>query len=168
MKKKLKIYLDTSVINFLFSEQSPEKREITIDFFESFIKTEIYDTYISNVVIAEIEETKNEEKKLALLNVILNYPIKYVDVSNSVEIVDLANIYIEKNIIPKTKLADAFHIAISVINNIDILISWNYKHLANYNRKMKITSVNLMNNYIYPLDILTPMEVMDYDNDSKD
>nr|HPO63799.1 hypothetical protein [Candidatus Kapabacteria bacterium] len=34
MNKKLKVYLDTSVINFLYSEQSLEKREITIEFFE--------------------------------------------------------------------------------------------------------------------------------------
>jgi predicted nucleic acid-binding protein len=166
MTKKLKIYLDTSVINFLFSEQSPEKRAITIEFFENFIKTEKYDTFISDVVIAEIEETKDGEKKRKLLDVLVNYPIKYVDVSKSVEIVDLANIYLKANIIPQKKEADAYHIAVSVINNIDILISWNYKHLANYNRKKKISNINLMNNYFYPLDILTPMEVMDYDNDN--
>ena len=33
--KKLKIYLDTSVINFLFADDSPEKQDITIEFFES-------------------------------------------------------------------------------------------------------------------------------------
>jgi predicted nucleic acid-binding protein len=166
MKRKIKIYLDTSVINFLFSEQSPEKREVTIEFFTNFVSTEIYDTYISDVVVAEIEETKNEEKKQALLDVITNFPIKYVDISKSTEIVDLANLYLDENIIPKKNEADAYHIAIAVVNNIDVLVSWNYKHLANYNRKKKIISVNILNNYFYPFDILTPPEVMDYENDT--
>ena len=33
--KKLKIYLDTSVINFLFADDVPEFRKITEDFFEN-------------------------------------------------------------------------------------------------------------------------------------
>ena len=38
MNNKLKIYLDTSAPNFLFADDSPEKKEITIDFFENFVK----------------------------------------------------------------------------------------------------------------------------------
>ena len=47
--------LDTSVINFLFADDSPEKKEIIKDFFEIFIKIGIYDTFISGFVIDEIE-----------------------------------------------------------------------------------------------------------------
>ena len=46
-----KVYLDTSVINFLFADDAPEKKEITIDFFDNFIKTGIYKPYISNFVL---------------------------------------------------------------------------------------------------------------------
>ena len=52
--KNLSVYLDTSVINFLFADDSPERKAITIDFFDNFIQTGIYETYISDVVIAEI------------------------------------------------------------------------------------------------------------------
>lgn len=45
--KKIKIYLDTSVINFLFADDSPEKKEITEQFFDLFIKTGIYETYFN-------------------------------------------------------------------------------------------------------------------------
>jgi len=31
---KSTIYLDTSVINFLFADDAPEKKEITMDFFK--------------------------------------------------------------------------------------------------------------------------------------
>lgn len=36
--KKLKIYLDTSVINFLFADDVPEFQKITEDFFENYVK----------------------------------------------------------------------------------------------------------------------------------
>ena len=45
----------------------------------------------------------------------------------------------------------------------DILLSWNFKHLANYQRKKNIQLVNIKNNFTYPIDILTPMEVI-YEN----
>ena len=38
----ISIYLDTSVINFLFADDAPEKKEVTVDFFNNFIKTGIY------------------------------------------------------------------------------------------------------------------------------
>ena len=63
MDKRLKIYLDTSVINFIYADDSPERKEMTIDLFDNFIKPEIYETYISPFVIAEIENTRNIEKR---------------------------------------------------------------------------------------------------------
>ena len=67
MKQRLRIYLDTSVPNFLFAEDSPEKMEVTQDLFINFIKPSIYRSFISPVVIAEIEETKDFDKRLKLL-----------------------------------------------------------------------------------------------------
>ncbi|MFH1051262.1 MAG: hypothetical protein V1779_10095 [bacterium] len=58
MERKLKIYLDTSVINFLFADDAPEKKEITIDFFENFVNMNFYQTFISAYVIEEINATK--------------------------------------------------------------------------------------------------------------
>jgi hypothetical protein len=47
MDKRFKIYLDTSVPNFLFADDSPEKMEITIDFFGIFVKLGIYNSFVS-------------------------------------------------------------------------------------------------------------------------
>ena len=67
--KKLKIYLDTSVINFLFADDVPEFKKITEDFFENYVKKGKYIVYVSNVVIAEIEKTRDKQGRLeAFLN----------------------------------------------------------------------------------------------------
>ncbi len=159
--KLLKIYFDTSVINFLFADDAPQLRDATIEFFEECVKTQKYEVYISDIVIAEIQATKENEKRTQLLEVIENYPIHSVTEQNSTEIIKLANLYLKKGILPAKSNADAFHVAICVVNQIDILLTWNYKHLANINRKYKLKQVNLENNYLHPLEILTPFEVLD-------
>jgi len=159
--KRLKIYFDTSVINFLFADDAPQLRDATIEFFENCVKTEKYEVYISDIVIAEIEATTESEKRSQLLEVIDNYPIFSVTEQSSSEIIKLAELYLNKSILPAKSKADAFHVAICVVNQIDILLTWNYKHLANVNRKYKLTQVNVENNYLHPLEILTPFEVLD-------
>ena len=47
--KRLRVYLDTSVINFLYADDAPEKRDITLDFFET--RLHVYDVSISDVVL---------------------------------------------------------------------------------------------------------------------
>lgn len=79
---KLKIYLDTSVINFLFADDAPEKKEITIDFFDNFVRKKKYKTLISSFVINEIEQTKNVEKKIKLLDVIERCPIEFASLKH--------------------------------------------------------------------------------------
>ncbi len=157
MERKLKIYLDTSVINFLFSEQSPEKREITLDFFENYISS--YEVYISDFVIYEIENTTNEIKKAILISAIEKYKLTIYDKSNQ-DIIDLANIYITNNIIPQKKFDDALHIAFCTFYEFDILLSWNFKHLANINKQEKVNRVNSSLGYRKQLLLLNPMEVV--------
>ncbi len=159
--RKLKIYLDTSVINFIFADDAPEKKEITLDFFENYVKKNIYDTYISPIVIDEINKTKDTPKRKKLLNVIKSYELKIIDLENSEnELNNLALKYISEKIIPENKFEDALHIAISVIFEMDILLSWNYKHLANINKELLIGSVNLKEGYLHTMRMTNPMEVV--------
>ncbi len=152
-----------TVINFLFADDAPQLRDATIEFFENFVNTGRYEVYISDIVITEIEATKDAEKRIQLLNVTENYPIGFVDEQQSTEIIRLADLYLKNGILPVKSKADAFHIAICVVNQMDILLTWNYKHLANINRKHKITQVNIENHYLHPLEIITPFEVIDDD-----
>lgn len=162
--KKYKIYLDTSVINFLFADDAPEKMEITIDFFENFIKTGIYDTYVSDFVIAEILDTRDNSKKEKLLQVIEKYRISFIEISEQEKVTSLANEYIQKGIIPEKKIADAFHIAICVLEQLDFLVSWNYKHMANVKKESEVKNISIQNNLDDKLRIITPTELI-YDKE---
>ncbi|MCX6148360.1 MAG: type II toxin-antitoxin system VapC family toxin [Candidatus Kapabacteria bacterium] len=158
MSKKLKIYLDTSIINFLFADDAPEKQEVTIDFFDNYIN--VYEVYISQVVIDEINQTNDLVKKRDLLQVISKYNLKFVNIGINEEVIYLAELYLKNNILPKKSIADSLHIALCVINKIEILLSWNYKHLANITKKRQINILNMSENYLNSLEITTPYEVL--------
>jgi hypothetical protein len=68
--KKLKIYLDTSIVNFLYVNDSPEYRKATEVFFDNVVAKNKVETYISNIVIEEINKTEN---KVITLNRTLGY-----------------------------------------------------------------------------------------------
>ena len=156
--------MDTSVPNFLFAEDSPEKREVTVDLFENFIKPSVYRAFISPVVLAEVEDTTDIDKRRKLIDVFEQYPIELLELTDNEEneIQELADKYVEARIIPERKIADALHIAICVIHNMDYLVSWNYKHLANVNREQRIRLLNWNLGYRVDLRIITPLELVDY------
>jgi hypothetical protein len=161
--KKLKVYLDTSIINFLFADDTPDFKKVTEDLFENFIRKNIYDTRVSEVVFDEINRTENEDKKLNLLKVIKDFNIPFDNYNDEAE--KLAVIYINEGIIPAKKYDDARHIGLSTINNFDVLLSWNFKHLANINKRNKIKIINEREGYYYPLDLVTPIQLLYDEND---
>ena len=120
------VYLDTSVINFLFADDAPEMKDITVDFFNNFISKGVYKTFISEFVLQEILQTNDLKKREALLKVITDYDIDLVEIADYTAIDNLADSYISNEVIPEKKKFDALHVACAVIHNIDYLVSWNY------------------------------------------
>src|SRR6266508_1967159 len=95
---KLKIYLDTSVINFLFAEDAPEFQKITKEFFDNFVKLGVYDFYISETVLAEINATKQQDLKMKLLTTVEDYGLKMVEDSLSEKVSTLSKLYITSGV----------------------------------------------------------------------
>lgn len=155
--RKLKLYLDTSVISFLFAEDVPEEKQITQKLFNLLRKGK-YEFYISKVVIEEIEKTPDLEKRQKLLTQAQQANLSLLQRSKEVE--EMADNYIADGVIPKKKIEDALHIAFATVYEIDILVSWNYEHLANIKKEERINSVNIKSGYTKPLRMITPLEVV--------
>ena len=161
--RKLKVYLDTSIINFLKVEDSPDYRRDTELFFETIIATNKIDSYVSRIVFEEINNTEDLVKRNELLDIFKKYPtIKTLvaDDDNVEDIEFLIKKYLDEEIIPRKNIADAFHIAYSTVFQMDILLSWNFKHLANINKEQKILIVNKQNGFYYPFRMTNPLEVL--------
>lgn len=159
---KLKVYLDTSIINFLYTNDSPEYRKATEVFFGDVIAKNKIETYISNIVIDEINKTEDEKYKNKLLGTFEKYPNIKTLIAEDKAIDDIAFLsgsYIKDGIIPKKKTADSLHMAYSTVFQMDILPSWNFKHLANINKEQKIIILNKTLGYNYPFRMANPLEV---------
>ena len=94
--RKLKVYFDTSIISFIYADDSPEKRDITIEFLNEYIDE--YDVSVSRFVIAEIENTIDNLLKDKLLNALKAYPINIIEIEEFEQTIvfELANEYINK------------------------------------------------------------------------
>jgi predicted nucleic acid-binding protein len=146
--KILRIYLDTSVIGGYFDD---EFKESTQKLFDKF-KKGIYKPIISSHVIAELEGGAPEYIKENLKT------IGYEEHTVNDDMIKLAEKYMEQEIVSKKYYGDALHIAVATVLGVDVLISWNFKHIVNLNRIKLFNSVNLREGYGI-LEIRSPMEV---------
>jgi predicted nucleic acid-binding protein len=157
---RLSIYLDTSIISFLYADDEPELRDITREFFESFL--EKYDVAVSEVLLFEIGKATNETLRRGLYAAVEQYGLAVVrlDADEEQEAFALADRYVEAGIIPPAKREDALHLAIATVRQYDILLSWNFRHLANIRKQAQVNTMNAQAGYLRPLSLLNPMEVM--------
>ena len=86
--------------------------------------------------------------------------IEYVELTD--EATTLAKGYVSDGVLDENKIADAQHIAIATVHNVDLIVSWNFKHIVNINKIRGFNAVNLKMGY--PLiDIRSPQEVISYE-----
>jgi hypothetical protein len=161
--KNLKVYLDTSIINFLRVDDASVYKNATEILFNDIIVPNRIDTYISRVLLEEIDATTNDKTRKELQELVNKYKehFKILEADNKQidEITFLAGEYIKEKIIPEKKASDAFHVAYSTIFQMDILLSWNFKDLANVNKEQRILIVNKTHGYNYPFRLANPLEV---------
>lgn len=76
----------------------------------------------------------------------------------------LAEQYIRQEVVSHRMLADALHIAVATIAKVDVLVSWNFKHIVNLDRIHGFNAVNLRLGYAMS-EIRSPLEVWKDDNE---
>ena len=92
-------------------------------------------------------------------------PLAYrEDVELTEEAATLAERYITVGVVVASKRVDAQHIALATIRRVDVLVSWNFKHIVNLERIQGYNSVNLRLGYPL-LEIRTPQEVLSYEEE---
>jgi predicted nucleic acid-binding protein len=150
--KILTIYIENSVIGGYFDS---EFEEPTRKLFEEF-RNKNYIPVISAHVITELENGAPQQ-------IIDNLEtIDYEKFEIEQEMEDLAKKYLKNNIVTKKYYDDALHIAIATVIGVDVLVSWNFKHIVNLDKIKKFNSVNLNENY-HILEIRTPKEMINYE-----
>jgi len=152
---KLRIYIDTSVVGGYFDE---EFEDVTQLFFERIYNKDFL-VYFSEVSEAELSLAPDFVKDLKSKIPIDCY--RYLDLDD--ESILLAKTYLDEKILGKASLDDAYHIAIATVNRLDVLVSWNFKHIVNYDKIKLFNSINLRLGYPM-IEIRSPKEFVKYEN----
>lgn len=153
-KIKQKLYLDTSIFNFIIAENDIEKRDITIEFFKKI--SQIGEIFISPVVTREVEETEESIRK-TLIEILNRYKPTILELNE--EIRSLAKEYIKANIIPPKYEDDVLHIAAAVVYQLDVIVSWNFDHIVKLKTRREVNGLNKILGY-KEIEICSPQEVI--------
>lgn len=157
--KAPKIYLETSVFNFYFADDAPEKRQDTLKLFEE-IKAGQYEPYTSEYTMDELEAAP-EEKRRKMLRLILDYKVKLIGTSD--DALRLSHIYVAEGVVPQKYLTDALHIAIAAVMDLDFIVSLNFKHIVKRKTSLLTEVINVREGY-KKVGIFSPAEVIESDD----
>ena len=151
-----RIYIDTSVVGGYFDE---EFKEPTIKLFERLEKSEI------KFVVSDLLDLELLNAPPRVKEHLLQYSAdKFERVELTEEAIQLADTYILEKVVGKTSLEDCRHIALATINKVDVLASWNFKHIVNLDRIKGYNSVNLRLGYSI-IEIRSPKDLIKYGDD---
>ncbi len=70
----------------------------------------------------------------------------------------LSEQYVQAGVFTAIMMNDAVHVAAAVLTRQDILLSWNFKHLVNRVRRVKINQVNVAQG-LPTIEIIAPPEI---------
>jgi len=138
--RRLNIYLDTSVISHLQQEDVPEKMCETLELWEQFRERKDVQIMISTLVFTELYKC-NKQKLSFLLNKLAQLDYKEIPITDSVR--ELANFYLDNNVLRKKSIDDLTHIAAATLNDCRYIISWNFKHFVNPKTINAVNAINL-------------------------
>lgn len=148
-----RIYTDTSVIGGLFDKafQDASRR-----LFDRFLAGEAI-AVVSDLTILELQNAPDAVRRA--LERVPSQSLETILITREAE--ELAAAYIQAGVIGPSSREDARHIATATVYRVDVLVSWNFKHIVNLNRIHGYNSVNLRQGYPL-LEIRAPLEVIDY------
>ena len=152
MKTPLRVYADTSVFGGCFEEKFSEA---STRFFEQ-VRDGTFILVVSDVTLEELDPAPQYVKSL-LDSVPADHTEQVVtsDVSKR-----LQSAYLDAAVVGPACENDAAHIAVATIALVDIIISWNFKHIVHYEKIMGYEGVNTLHGYRSPR-IYSPYEVID-------
>ena len=150
--RRLRVYADTSVFGGCYDDEFAEDSRI---FFDE-VKSGRFTLVVSSVTLRElVDAPENVRRLLASLPAesVENFP-------DCPEIVMLRDAYIEAGVVGVGSSEDAEHVAAASIAEVDMIVSWNFRHIVHFEKINGYHGVNLIRGY-RPVDIYSPKEVIE-------
>jgi predicted nucleic acid-binding protein len=151
-----RVYIDTSVIGGCFDQEFEEWSNRLFNDFRTGKKIAV----ISDLTLDELSDAPQQVQ-----DNFTTIPDDSLEIlTSNKESRELADKYIAEKAVSSKFYEDALHIAIATTNQVNVLASWNFKHIVNLDRIRMYNSVNLKNGFSI-LEIRTPREILKFDDD---
>jgi predicted nucleic acid-binding protein len=151
--KRIKIYLDTSVVSML---DDSSHGILTKKFFD-IVAQDNYELVMSDIVSTEIKgaEKTKRESILYFLSGLTITTLLYNEESNS-----LAWKYVDDDVLTSLHIVDLLHVAYATVHKCDVIVSWNRRHIAKETKIKKVNACNIKHGYS-TIMICTPQYFID-------
>ena len=153
--KQQRIYIDTSIVGGFFDVEFEKETKLLFKRLKNkeviFVVSSILRQELARAPEYVVELLQQYEKS------------SFEEIEMTVEAELLANKYIAEKVVGKTSFEDCCHIALAPINKVDVLASWNFKHIVNLDRIKGYNAVNLKNGYI-TIEIRNPKDLVRYED----
>jgi hypothetical protein len=151
-----RFYFDTSVFGGIFDEEFETESQLLFDMVHNGSVRCVYSE------LSEKELQNAPERVKAFFQELNSAQLERIQITE--ECYQLAKMYIDEKVVGLTSFDDCLHIAAATLNKVDILVSWNFKHIVNIFRIRGYNSVNLKLGH-GTLEIRSPREIVSNDNE---
>ena len=146
------IYVETSVFCAFVSHRedaaSVYRRDTTRQWWA--IQAQLYDLRTSQAALSELEAGTYPGQHEAIE---LAASLEMIEITD--EVLSIAELYVRHRLMPEPASGDALHLAIASSSEVDFLLTWNIRHLANPNKMEHLGVINRRLGLLTP-QIVTP------------
>lgn len=145
-----RVYIDTSVVGGCFDTEFEHWSNLLVDNF----RRGYFKPVVSDIVANEINDAPAHVGRK--YNEIVFYGAELLEAND--ESARLMRHYRSHKILSGKFEDDMMHIALATVAQVDILVSWNFKHIVHYDKIRQFNAINIEQGY-KPLVIYSPREV---------
>ncbi len=148
----MQVYLETSFVSACVSRKrdpaSIYHRAVSQDWWET--QAGLHRCFISGEVLLELNAPAHRQREEALA-LVKGVPVLRI----TDKVIGFAEILVRKKVMPGPVAGDALHVAVAAVHEIEYILSWNVRHLANPRKLDHLRSVCLCSGLLVPT-IVTP------------
>jgi hypothetical protein len=152
------VYMETTIPSYYWDNRAEVAADIarTREWWDH--ERDAYDCFISAAVLDELRngDYPHKEKCLTLVQ-----PLRLLEMNR--EILDIAQVYQARGLMPKPPSADALHLAVASFYRMDFLLTWNCRHIANANKTRHLEVLNQGMGLSVP-QLVTPHQLQPWEN----
>lgn len=158
----MRIYIESTIPSYVVARPARDllqaaRQQLTRDWWD--LKREKHDLFASQVVLDEIA---SGDAEIARQRLELVSQIKLLDLTDDAKA--LTKDILRSGVLPPEADRDAAHIALATVHEIDILLSWNCRHIANAALQPRLRKLVDAVGFTLPV-ICTPEELLGNDDE---